>query len=147
MHKYILTLFLFLSTSASQAEIYKWVDDEGKIHYGDKPSINSDSEALDVNIDKSGNQDSTKHRKDRQEKLLESLEESRKRKEEAAEKKKKDIESQKRKCALAKRTLKGYERAGYLYGLDKEGNKVIRTNEEREKATEAQRKKVKKLCK
>jgi len=147
MHKYLLTLFLFLSTSASQAEIYKWVDDEGKIHYGDKPSTNSDSQALDVNIDKSGNQDSTKHRKDRQEKLLESLEESRKRKEAAVEKKKKDIESQKRKCAIAKRTLNGYERAGYLYGLDKEGNKVIRTNEEREKATEAQRNKVKKLCK
>ena len=145
MQKYTLTFLLLLSSMACQAEIYKWVDDQGKTHYGDKPSSNS--KELDVNIEKSGNLDSIKHRKSRQDKLLESLEANRKRKEENAEKKKKAVSDRKRRCTIAKQTLKGYERAGYLYGLDKDGNKVIRSNEERQEATDAQRKKVKKLCK
>ena len=67
-------------------------------------------------------------------------------KEEKKAKQAKERQARKRNCEVAKMQLKGYERAGYLFGIDKDGKKVIRSNEERHKATENMRKKVKKYC-
>ena len=145
MIRHILSLSLLLSISISHAEIYKWVDEQGKVHYGDKPVSNS--ETLNINTEKTGNQNSLSKRRERQRKLTESLEEDRQEKQAAAEKKKKQRQKDKRNCAVAQQRLKGYERAGYLYGIDKDGKKVIRSNEERQKATDDLRKKVKNYCK
>jgi len=145
MIRQILSVYLLLSASISYAEIYKWVDEQGKVHYGDKPVDNS--ETLDISTEKSGNQNSLNNRRERQRKLTESLEEDRVEKQAAAEKKKKERQKNKRNCAVAQQRLKGYERAGYLYGIDKDGKKVIRSNEERQKATDKLRDKIKKYCK
>lgn len=131
--------------SLSQAEIYKWVDEHGETHYGDRPIENS--EELNVNTDNTGNRKSISNRKERQKKLLDSMEEDRNRKQEEASRQKKNKENHKRRCAIAKDRLKGYERAGYLYGIDKNGKKVVRSNEERQQATDKLRKQIKKHCK
>lgn len=36
-----LLLALLLLTPAGQADLYKWVDDDGKVHYGDSPPENA----------------------------------------------------------------------------------------------------------
>ena len=102
---------------------------------------------MDVNIEKTGNQKGKTNRKERQKKLLDSMQEDRLRKQDEAEKLKKEKQKHKQNCARAKKRLKGYERAGYLYNFDKEGNKVIRSNEDRQKSTDGLRKKIKKNCK
>ncbi|MFZ2542011.1 MAG: DUF4124 domain-containing protein, partial [Gallionella sp.] len=43
----LLTLFSLLAVSA-QAEIYKWVDKDGKVHYGDKPDKNANAQRVQV---------------------------------------------------------------------------------------------------
>lgn len=145
MKKYLLTLLISLSATIAQAEIYKWTDDQGNTHYGDRPI--EKSKEMDINIEKSGNQKERVNRKERQKKLVDSMEEDRLRKKEEAEKLKKEKQKHKRNCARSKERLKGYERAGYLYNFDKDGNKVIRSNEDRQKATDGLRKKIKKNCK
>lgn len=145
MKKYLLTLLISLNATVTQAEIYKWTDEQGNTHYGDKPVV--ESKEMDINIEKSGNQKEKINRKERQKKLVDSMQEDRLRKKEEAEKLKKEKQKHKRNCARAKEKLKGYERAGYLYNFDKEGNKVISSNEDRQKATDGLRKKIKKNCK
>ena len=44
----LLLSFSFLSSSATYAEIYKWVDENGKVHFGDAPP--SSKEAQSVNL-------------------------------------------------------------------------------------------------
>ncbi|HUS24927.1 MAG TPA: DUF4124 domain-containing protein [Candidatus Binatia bacterium] len=41
-----LMLSMLLCASVQAAEVYKWVDSDGKVHYGDRPK--HDAEALDV---------------------------------------------------------------------------------------------------
>ena len=37
-----------LLTLAAPAEIYKWVDDEGKVHYGEKPPNTTTDKAVET---------------------------------------------------------------------------------------------------
>ncbi|TNF38724.1 MAG: DUF4124 domain-containing protein, partial [Gammaproteobacteria bacterium] len=42
---YIVLMLLFCSQAV--AEIYKWVDDQGKVHYSDKP-VKQDAQQLNI---------------------------------------------------------------------------------------------------
>lgn len=54
----ILLLLTCLSLSSNvPAEIYKWVDDQGRTHYGDKPVDEADS--LQVDVSKKGHMESS----------------------------------------------------------------------------------------
>ena len=145
MKKHLITSLIFLSSTFAQAEIYKWTDEQGNTHYGDRQI--EKSKEMDINIKKTGNQKQKVNRKERQKKLLDSMQEDRLRKKDEAEKIKKEKQKHKQKCTRANERLKGYERAGYLYNYDKDGKKVIRSNEDRQKATDGLRKQIKKNCK
>ena len=45
-----LTLLLTLSVMAAGPEIYKWVDEEGNVHYSDSPPENVESERVEVDV-------------------------------------------------------------------------------------------------
>ena len=42
----IILLFLSLAANAALAEMYKWVDDEGNVHYGDRPPVKNEFEKM-----------------------------------------------------------------------------------------------------
>ncbi len=128
----------------AHSEIYKWVDEQGNTHYTDKPV--EQSEQIEVDTEKKGHIQTTQTREDRRQKLLESMKEDRAREEKQKAKEKKQNKMRKRECVLAQDRLKGYERAGYLYDLDKDGNRVVVSNEERLKVTESLRKNIAKHC-
>jgi len=50
MKSLILTISLLLSSSVSYAEIYKWVDANGKVHFSDQKSASFKSEELTLEI-------------------------------------------------------------------------------------------------
>lgn len=145
MKKIICIFFIYIFVSVSQAEIYKWVDEQGKTHYGDKPVENS--EELKVNVENSGNLKASKSREDRRKKLIESFDDDRSRENKEKSEYKKQKEKIERNCVLAKDRLRRYERASSLYNLDTGGNRVTVSNEIRQKDTEELRKKIKKYCK
>ena len=78
MRIYILPLLL-VSPLAVEAAVYKWVDENGKVHYGDKPVTSQPS--VEIQIDDtssspaySGNDMS---REEKRERLLQAMEEDR----------------------------------------------------------------------
>ncbi len=139
----VLFLLCVLANNAS-AEIYKWVDAQGKTHYGDKPVENS--EQLEVDIRKKGNITTSNARTDKRQKLLQAYNEDRQRENKELAEQRKQRKKNERGCVLAKDRLRHYERARSLYKLDKDGNRVIISNDVRQNSTMALRAKIKKLC-
>ena len=145
MIKLISITFLVLLASAPQAEIYKWVDEQGRTQYGDK-AIDK-SEKIEVDTQKKGNIKSSKSREEKRQNLIDAFNEDRTRENENKAKLKKKRKKLERGCAVSKDQLRRYERAGYLYDLDKDGNRIVIDDEERKKDTESLRKRIKKYCK
>lgn len=55
MLRWLIALVLILLTVSAQAEIYKWVDSEGVVHYSSHASENSKSEDVTSRVQSSGN--------------------------------------------------------------------------------------------
>ncbi len=50
MIQILLWALLLVIAESSTAEIYKWVDDQGKVHFSDKKPGNQDAERLEVRV-------------------------------------------------------------------------------------------------
>ena len=86
-------------------------------------------------------------RRARQDLMLRNFELEREQKKAAAEKDKIEKKKIARHCVLAKKRLEQYQQAGYLYGLDDAGNKVIRSDAARVQATKKLQTTINKNCK
>ena len=103
-----LTVVLVLSavTAPATAQFYKWVDENGKVHFSDQPPRKKPAEKLELKgIPKTGNQDapSEAQRRERQQQLLKSMEKDRKAIEQQRAKERQD---KKDKAALCQRLKK-----------------------------------------
>jgi len=141
----MIVIIMMFYIGHAYAEIYKWVDEQGSIHYGDKP-VNK-SKVMDVDISKQGHIKINNSREEKRQKLLETYADDHQRKSKEKEKLKKQKKKQERGCVLSKDKLRNYERASSLYSLDKDGNRVTVSSEEREQHTMELRNKIKKYCK
>lgn len=124
----ILSVFIMDSLCA---EIYKWVDKEGKVIYGDKP----ESENVDeIKIRKVSEQDSaTQERHKEQDKLLGIMQEERDEKNALKKKEKQKKQEQRRLCAKAGRKLQKIKDAALLYEkTDDPNNPRIFSDKERQ---------------
>ena len=140
----ILCVICLLFSPVLQAEIYKWVDEQGNTHYGDKPV--KDSEEIDVDTAKKGHIKPDRHREEKQRNLLETYDDDNARRAEKDAKNKKKKEDLKRRCERTKDQLRRYERARYIYDYDKEGNKIILSDDQRAKDTDNLRQTIKRNC-
>jgi len=144
LQKIVIISVLFLNPAYCYAEIYKWVDEQGVIHYGDKPVNNS--KEMEVNISKQGNIKINNKREQKRQKLLESYADDQQREEKEKEKLKKKKKKLERSCVQSKDMLRQYERARSLYNLNKEGERVTISSEERLRKTDSLRNKINKYC-
>jgi len=145
MNKIFYTLALLLVSFSTSAEIYKWVDEQGKTHYGDKPVENA--QQMEVDITAKGHINTGQRREDKRKKLINAYAEDRARKTEEKKKRKEKKAKNEHKCVVSKDRLRRYERARYLYDLDSNGSRVVIPDAARQKSTEALRQQVKKYCK
>ena len=147
-HNSIFPFFIALlcMQSPAIAEVYKWTDAQGRVHYGDKPQSDK---AETINLP-SKEPPAVPHvsedRLEKQRRLLDAYAEERRLKREADEKARKDKEERKRKCADLKDDLRNQENAGSIYRLDKDGKRVFLSHEEREASTAELRKQVQEWC-
>jgi len=148
--KYLVTALLGLCLTAlaisAQAAIYKWVDEQGKVHYSDRPQGTSSHEVPLKNTPAAPSRDNNlQQRQEQQKKLLQVFEDERKAKEQAqAETKAKQAEREKQ-CALAKVRLKNYEDSQYLYAQDQDKREIL-THEQRKQATVEAKQAVEEWC-
>ena len=143
---YIILISSIVASFSIQAEVYKWTDKQGNVHYTDR-SVKDSSE---MNVYTEGNKNKpagTNDRTEKRRKLIDAMKEDRKEKEKLKKEGQKRKKKLKRQCQWAKDRLQGYETAGGIYNLDKEGKRVVLSDKERNNITKKLRSDIKKHCK
>jgi len=148
--RYVTLLLFLMLPLVAQAGVYKWIDDNGKVHYGDNPVASQPN--VEVKIDDAatipsfGGDDDQMSREEKRERLLQSMQEDRLEKKEQREQQKADKEHNRQKCNRYRDQMRHYERAGALYKLDKNGERAYMSDSERTRATRRLQANIRKYC-
>ncbi len=139
--KAIAFVMMFAVSAAGMAfasDIYKWTDEHGNVHYGDRPSAEASEEPLAVS---SGLTDPSKDQAGDEEKAAAS---------EPAEPTSEELRAQalerEEKCATYKARLQKFVQSRRLYKEDENGERVYLDKDETLAARERVQKKVEKYC-
>ena len=126
---YILLIFLIYTPFPGSAEVYKWVDEHGQTHYGEKPPA---ANAAEVKIqDAPGVDESVQKRNEESEKLLKVYEEERQIKAEERLKAEEEEKKKTEKCRIAENKLKDMQQEGLsYYVLDDKGERKFLSDAE-----------------
>ena len=137
--------------SPLQAQVYKWTDEQGRVHFSDKPP-GQDTPQYQLRTPASA--DSTlpsetlpeEERRVKQRKLMESLEADRLEKEQTAAKQKQQQAVRARNCQYARAELRASKEANLIYDYDSKGNKVYLNEAQKQKYLEKKYAAVRKWC-
>ena len=133
MTKFMLSVLFIMLSNTTFAEIYQWVDENGKTQFGDKPPQAGDFKTID-NIpapprnEVVADQDATAI-KQRTQKLLDAIDAERQAKQ---TKKLEEPTAKQKECQRAKDYERKIHRGG-IYTLDKSGNRVYLSEADRPK--------------
>jgi len=121
-------LLVFRITTVPAVEIYKWIDAEGSVHFGDKPS-SREAEIIHLKpapaAPATGGPEHEAARRERTQRLLNEYAAERSEREEAKAEKAAALAEQRARCAAARREKADLEQSAYLYTRDEAGNKQI----------------------
>lgn len=151
-NKHLASILLFLFTLPAHSEIFKWVDEQGNTHFSDKPVDEQSSTQVSVaepETRKPESNNSVQDQEDRDERrrrLADAMQEDRLKKKGEKEKVRAQQEEQNKQCIYAKDRLRRLEDSHYLYNLDKDGNRVIVSDEQRQTNIDKFRAEIKKHC-
>ena len=141
---------VLLFAALAQSAVYRWVDEKGNVHYGDRPQSRH-AEELDVPDSTSAapernQQQLNEERREKRRKLLDLYQDERE--ERQLEREKKTAQKARREvnCAAARDKLKRFETYGYLYEPLADGGRRILSHAERREATEEVRAEVRRSC-
>lgn len=123
------SLIACLIAPAVHSEIYKWTDENGRIHYGDRPE-NTDSETIEVKPAPLPDKGTEEH-KEKQRKLLEVIDEQREENKQKQAEVKKEKEQRKINCEKSKKYYESVKTASGLYQKGEDGDVVFLSHEER----------------
>jgi len=147
--KFLILLFSLAVPIVAHAGVYKWVDENGKVHYGDQ--LQASQPTVEIKVDDAAPApsyfDDELSREEKRERLLQSMEEDRVEKQEIREKQKAVKEKNRQRCNRYRDQMRHYERASSLYKLDKDGNRVYMSDGDRARATKNLQANIKKYCK
>jgi len=142
----LITILLCALAPIASAEVYKWTDAQGNVHFGDKPPAGK-SETINLPTHEAPAVPAvSEDRIEKQKRLLDAYAEERRLKNETDEKARKEKAERKQRCADLRDDLRNQEDAGSIYTLDKNGERVYLSNEQREASTAALRKEVEYWC-
>lgn len=142
----IVALFVVLAAIPAAAAVYRWVDEDGRVHFGDRPPPgNADRIAVPVAPAPDAG---LKERRLKRQRLLDAFEEERRLQEQAAGEAAQEAERRRRNCRQAQARLRGIEASRRVYKLDEHGNRTYRSwdDNEREQAIAATRRAVQEYC-
>ena len=142
----VIIVISLLATVAVQAtEIYRWVDEKGAVHFGDRPTTQA---AEKITINNSPDDDATyQNELGKQSRLLEIYTEERQEQKQLMEKITEEKAILARNCNLAKNNLNEMKNASYIYeDTDDPFNPRILSNAERTTETTRAEAEVEKWC-
>jgi len=146
-HTYSILLFALLSitTQPIGADIYKWVDEQGNVHYGDKPVTGDDAEAVDLQLETTRT-DVGSERAEMREKLIDVMQEDREEKAELRKQKLAERKARMKECTRLKKNLDRLRHAGSVYRKGEDGERSYFSKEKRAQAEAKFRKRIRQVC-
>lgn len=143
-------IFMQILNTATAAPVYKWIDEDGQVHYGSRAEHKNAKEIEIKNryID-SGNSSaplSAQERADKQKRFLNALDAENKSIADEKRKKKEQAELKITRCNASRDQLRRYENSGALYDLDEKGNRILLNKKQYEQAMGQARARVEKWC-
>jgi hypothetical protein len=117
----------FVCASAHGGEIFKWVDEEGNVHYSQDPPMNKSSRSMNIKVPKTpaASEDSDAQTASPADTTQQAADEDKaadqKARQEAAAKKQE--EAQKKNCQIAMKRLATITAGGRLYEVDEKGER------------------------
>lgn len=147
-----LSLVMILQVvSPLQAQVYKWTDEQGRVHYSDQPPGKDTPQyqlrgpaAADAPAGMTSQTDTERRHKQR--KLMESLEAERLEKEQAAAQQQQQQAVRAQKCQYAQAELRVSRNANLIYNYDANGNKVYLSEAQKQQYLQAKAAAVEKWC-
>ena len=149
---YVFMVFIFLPllSNVNAADVYKWIDEDGQVHYGHKTE-NKNAKKIEIKnryID-SGNSTaplSAEERVNKQKRFLNALEAENKSIADDKRKKREQEELRVSRCNASRDQLRRAENASALYDLDEKGNRILLNKKQYEQAMSQARARVEKWC-
>ena len=140
-----LSLFLLLASPGSWAEVYRWVDAQGQVHFEDRNQAQSGSDTRSYRPPAATVED-PQQRLDKTRKLLNAYRAERQQAREQREQEKQELAKRARQCAIARDKLRQYQQYGAIYRLDDEGKRVYLSDQEREVLIERSQDEIARWC-
>lgn len=139
-------VWLLLSAASAAAEVYKWTDADGRVHFGDRPPAGR-GESLQLPAPAATAPAPTaEQRLEAQRRLLRAYDEERRQRRDTLEQSRRDAAQRQRNCAQARDDLHSRASAGALYRLGPDGQRVFLDDAERERAMAEARAAVAEWC-
>lgn len=128
------------------AGIYRWLGEDGKVHYGDKPPSKEDSTPIEIKSAPAPRPEDGERRVKTQ-RLLGALESQREREKQEAAQASAEQALQQSNCQSARRQLDLYQRANGIFRPGPEGERIYLSDEERGQALARARAVIGEWCK
>ncbi len=133
-YRLLFTACLLFQTLPLEAAVYQWTDEQGRVHFSDRPASESAVEMkLPADPPNAGRQAIPAERQRRRQRLLDVYEQERMEKREAEAKEKRQRELRQRRCLKARTDYENSNRAGSLYEHLPGGERRFLSREERER--------------
>lgn len=147
MRKAFFCVGLLIIAMPLHAGVYKWTDSDGQVHYSDSPQSVGGVEELNVEEPaSSGFALDDEARDEKRQRLLDAMEEDRQEKEQLREKNRVEKERRQRRCVVLKDRLRRAEGATAMYKLDKDGNRIFYSSDQRKNSETRLREQIRKTC-
>ncbi|GAB4295445.1 MAG: DUF4124 domain-containing protein [Thiohalomonadaceae bacterium] len=144
----LLSLLTLCLSPAFAAGVYKWVDEQGQVHFGERPPARTQAQELQLKVPAAAPAaaPTEAERRDNEQRLLRAFEEEREQKKAQERKNREDQARRERNCAIARDRLRRYRSAGSLYDLDRQGNRVTLDEDQRAAAEQRAEQEVARWC-
>lgn len=151
MMKYALIIAIIALSTSAYAGIYKWIDENGQVHYGESPpGKNSREMNIQSNPGRSDDKEKYQQQLENQNKFLKALEEERAFKNKLEEEENKRLQAQKvreKYCLEMRHELRDMEVGGVVwYDLDDKGERVFLSDKEVASKKQELRDRIKSEC-
>lgn len=138
-------LLLIVSAPTALAEIHRWVDENGQVHFEDR-SKDQAERGFRGYTEPPASGVSPEQRRQKTQKLLNAYEVERQQAREQKAKQKKAEEERQRRCHVARDNLRRYQAYSRFYRLDREGNRVYMSEQEHAAAIQRSTEQVSRYC-
>ena len=137
-------LGLMFACASAGAQMYKWTDENGNIHFSDKPQPNA--QKLEIKTPQSSGIGTSRQQRRSQQELLKDLQYSRQQREQAAAQDAQQRERQQQRCQRLRNRLRNYEDVDYVFYRDGQGKKIRLSREQKKQEERKLRRQIEENC-